>query len=105
VTKEEKYQQQMMRDYRKVFSSDAGQRVLRDICRLSGLFGEHESNDPIELAKAMGKQDLARSILALHGHGLDLLMNAIKQGEQNDRYNATGHDGTGTSGTVDGWIS
>ena len=79
-----------------------GGRVLRDICRLSGLFGEHESNDPIELAKAMGKQDLARSILALHGHGLDLLMNAIKQGEQNERYNAAGH---GTDGSIDGWIS
>jgi len=105
MTEEEKYQRQMMLDYREVFASEAGERVLRDICRLSGLFGEHESSDPIELAKAMGKQDLARSILALHGHGLDLLMNAIKQGEQNDRYNAAGIDGTGPNGTIDGWIS
>jgi hypothetical protein len=105
MTDEEKYKKQLMTDYHQVFQGDAGERVLKDICRLSGLFSELESNDPIEVARAMGKQDLAKSILALHGQGLDLLMNAMKQGEQDDRYNAAGHDGTGTSGTIDGWIS
>ncbi len=105
MTEEEKYQRQLMIDYREVFQGEAGERVLKDICRLSGLFSELESNDPIEVARAMGKQDLAKSILALHGQGLDLLMNAMKQGEQNDRYNAAGNDGTGTSGTIDRWIS
>lgn len=105
MTEEEKYHKQLMVDYREVFNSDAGERVLKDMCRLSGLFGEQESSDPIELAKAMGKQDLVRGVLAMHGRGLDLLMDFLKQGEQNDRYNAAGHDGTGTSGTIDGWIS
>lgn len=102
MTEEDKYQRQMMVDYREVFNSDAGERVLKDICRLSGLFGEHQSNDPIELAKAMGKQDLARSILAMHGRGLDLLMDYLKQGEQNDRH---GNAGSAADGPIDGWIS
>lgn len=105
MTDEENYQRQLMLDYREVFAGDAGERVLRDICRLSGLFNELESNDPIEVARAMGKQDLAKMILALHGQGLDLLMNAMKQGEQNDRYTPTRHDGRGQPGTVDGWLS
>lgn len=105
MTEEEKYLRQIMIDYREVFQGEAGDRVLKDICRLSGLFSELKSNDPIEVARTMGKQDLAKSILVLHGQGLDRLIEAMKQGEQNDRYTTAGSDGTGTSGTIDGWIS
>lgn len=105
MTDEEKYQRQLMVDYREVFNSGAGERVLKDICRLSGLFGEQESNDPIELAKAMGKQDLARSILAMHGRGLDLLMDYLKQGEQHERNGNAGNETGGTiGGSVGQWI-
>lgn len=100
---EEEYQKRIMTDYREVFAGESGARVLRDICRLSGLFDELESSDPIVMARIMGKQDLAKHICALHGQGIEVLMSALTKGETDGRY----RDGTyaGDNGSIaSGWI-
>lgn len=94
---------QLMADYREVFSTSAGQRVLADIMRLAGLFEAVEVSDPIELAKIVGRQNLIKEIMTLHGVGLDVYINTLRKGEENDRREYGDDYGTGRTGGG-GWI-
>lgn len=63
---------QRYRDYREVFSSEPGQRVLRDLHRFCVL--ATPSADPNDAVFAMGMQRVFRRIAALSGTSEDVLL-------------------------------
>jgi len=76
--------QRRHRDYRAVFETDAGQRVLRDLHRFCVLSAP--SADPNEAVFTMGMQRVFRRIVALSGTSDDVLVKfALSQQEdEND---------------------
>lgn len=72
------------RDYRAVFQTEPGQRVLRDLHRFCVLAAP--SADPNEALFTMGMQRVFRRIVALSGTSDDVLVNfALSQQEdEND---------------------
>jgi hypothetical protein len=55
----------LKRDYREIFGSDPGKRVLEDICNKAGLSSSSfVPADPLKMAFLEGRRDLALSILA-----------------------------------------
>lgn len=96
---EDEYKKQLMSDYQFVFDGDAGERVLKDICRLSGLFDEPATDDPYAIMRIMGAQTLAKQICALHGRGMDILMQSLIEGQEHDRHNGNGGDNRDTGDT------
>lgn len=88
---------QLLTDYRTVFQSSEGQRVLADLMRLAGLFDAIEDNDPIAMAQKVGKQNLIKEIITMQGVGLDVYINTLREGGPYGReFGATGtSNGTG----------
>lgn len=72
------------RDYRAVFRTEAGQRVLRDLHRFCVLAAP--SADPNEAVFTMGMQRVFRRIVALSGTSDEALVNfaLAQQEEEND---------------------
>lgn len=76
---------QLMTDYRTVFQSPEGQRVLADMMRLAGLFETIETSDPVEIGKLVGRQNLIKEIMTLHGVGLDVYIKHLRGKEDDER--------------------
>ncbi len=94
---------QLLTDYRTVFQSPEGQRVLADLMRLAGLFDAIEENDPIAMARNVGKQNLIKEIITMQGVGLDVYINTLAEGPY--KYGREfGTNGTINGNDTDGWI-
>lgn len=72
----------LKRDYRVVFSSDEGRRVLRDLNRFCMYVAP--TADANEAVFAMGMQRVFRRIAALARAGEDPMLNEIHTGQEND---------------------
>ncbi|GJM01959.1 MAG: hypothetical protein DHS20C08_04600 [Rhodomicrobium sp.] len=87
---EQERQKRLLADYKDVFESEAGQRVLADIMRLGGLFDTIETNDQMEVGKMVGRQNLAKEIAVLNGCGLEKFIETLRSGNDERREHGNG---------------
>ncbi len=104
MTEEEQASLQLLKDYREVFETPAGKRVMADIMRRAGMFEDNLEDNSIEMAKKVGAENLVKHISILQGIALDVYINTLREGANGREYGTTGTiDGTAIGDTT-GWV-
>lgn len=67
-------------NYRELFTTPLGKKVLMDMCRQHYIFGNNLEENPIILAQSMGEQTVIRRILAY------MRVNLVELNEEYEQY-------------------
>ena len=82
------------RDYKEVFSTEAGKRVLKDLCDRCGVFSPISADNPHSMAWMEGRRESAMDILRTLAISEAVLMTLYEEME-NERLDEYGRDPSG----------
>ena len=71
-------------DYRAVFETEPGKRVLEDLCQIHHMKSSSFSKDALEMAMFEGERNVILRIIAILEMDMDKLNKLIRQGEENE---------------------